>query len=72
MSTGIDGGCLFNNAIRLCVTQGRICVLVMRRSEIVHIFLELARREIQALWPGISLSRITYAATAKLRPKVRP
>ena len=37
-------GFIAKKQIRLCITQGRICLLVIRFSKIVRIFLELAAR----------------------------
>lgn len=37
---GIDARVHYEKAIRLCIAQGRICLLVIRYSEIVQILLK--------------------------------
>lgn len=37
---GIDARVYYEKAIRLCIAQGRICLLVIRQSEIVEILLK--------------------------------
>lgn len=37
---GIDARVYYEKTIRLCITQGRTCLLVIRYSEIVQIFLK--------------------------------
>lgn len=37
---GIDAQVYYEKAIRLCIAQGRICLLVIRDSEIVQILLK--------------------------------